>query len=54
MTATLRGVLSQIADERNRAFFSRFVAPSEDGLLLGAWREGALVGYACLYGASPR
>ena len=38
-----------IDDERNRAFFSRFLAPSEDGLLLGAWREGELAGYACLY-----
>jgi GNAT superfamily N-acetyltransferase len=39
----------QVDDERNRAFFSRFVAPSEDGMLLGAWRDGVLVGYACLY-----
>jgi len=39
----------QIDDERNRAFFVRFIAPSEDGMLLGAWREEALVGYACLY-----
>lgn len=38
-----------IDDERNRAFFRRFLAPSEDGLLLGARREGRLVGYACLY-----
>jgi len=36
-------------DERNRAFFSRFAAPSEDGLLLGAWQDGALVGFACVY-----
>ena len=34
---------------RNRAFFSRFVAPSDDGMLLGAWRREKLVGYACLY-----
>ena len=45
----------EIDDERNRAFFSRFLAPSEDGLLLGAWRgAGAggreeLAGYACLF-----
>jgi GNAT superfamily N-acetyltransferase len=39
----------QIDDERNRAFFSRFIAPSEDGMLLGAWRGDDLVGYACLY-----
>jgi GNAT superfamily N-acetyltransferase len=38
-----------IDDERNRSFFRRFLAPSEDGLLLGARNEGRLVGYACLY-----
>ena len=38
-----------IDEERNRAFFRRFLAPSEDGLLLGARRKGRLVGYACLY-----
>jgi GNAT superfamily N-acetyltransferase len=38
-----------IDEERNRAFFRRFLAPSEDGLLLGARSEGRLVGYACLY-----
>jgi GNAT superfamily N-acetyltransferase len=41
--------VEQIEDERNRAFFSRFLAPSDDGLLLGAWHVGELVGYACLY-----
>jgi GNAT superfamily N-acetyltransferase len=35
--------------ERNRRFFSRFIHPSDDGLLLGAWVEGALVGFATLY-----
>jgi GNAT superfamily N-acetyltransferase len=35
--------------ERNRRFFSRFVHPSDDGLLLGAWVDGALVGFATLY-----
>jgi GNAT superfamily N-acetyltransferase len=35
--------------ERNRAFFSRFLHPSEDGLLLGAWVGGSLVGFANLY-----
>jgi GNAT superfamily N-acetyltransferase len=35
--------------ERNRKFFSRFVHPSEEGLLLGAWVEGGLVGFATLY-----
>jgi len=39
----------EIDDERNRAFFSRFLAPSDDGMLLGAWRDGELLGYACLY-----
>jgi GNAT superfamily N-acetyltransferase len=35
--------------ERNRAFFARFLAPSEDGMLLGAWLGGDLAGYVCLY-----
>ena len=35
--------------ERNRKFFSRFVHPSEEGLLLGAWVDGDLVGFATLY-----
>ncbi|HEU5143293.1 MAG TPA: GNAT family N-acetyltransferase [Solirubrobacterales bacterium] len=39
----------EIDEERNRSFFRRFVAPSEDGMLLGAWRGEDLVGYACLY-----
>ena len=38
-----------IDDARNREFFARFVAPSEDGMLLGGWRDGELAGYACLY-----
>ncbi len=41
--------VADVDDARNRAFFSRFIAPSEDGLLLGAWRGEELVGYACLY-----
>ena len=41
--------VEEIDDERNRAFFRRFVAPSEAGTLLGAWDGGELVGYACLY-----
>jgi GNAT superfamily N-acetyltransferase len=41
--------VEEIDDERNRAFFSRFLAPSDDGELLGAWRDGELLGYACLY-----
>jgi GNAT superfamily N-acetyltransferase len=39
----------EIDEERNRAFFRRFLAPSEDGLLLGAHDGVELVGYACLY-----
>jgi GNAT superfamily N-acetyltransferase len=39
----------EIDGGRNRAFFSRFLAPSEDGMLLGAWRDDELAGYACLY-----
>jgi len=41
--------VEQIDDARNRAFFSRFLAPSEDGMLLGAWRGEEPLGYACLY-----
>lgn len=36
-------------DARNAGFFRRFVEPRDDGLLLGAWRDGELVGHACLY-----
>ena len=38
-----------IDGDRNRDFFRRFIAPSEDGLLLGAWDGDRLIGYACLY-----
>ncbi len=41
--------VEEIDESRNRAFFRRFLAPSEDGLLLGARRGGPLLGYACLY-----
>jgi GNAT superfamily N-acetyltransferase len=41
--------VEEIDEARNRSFFRRFLAPSEDGLLLGARRDGRLVGYACLY-----
>jgi GNAT superfamily N-acetyltransferase len=41
--------VEEIDKERNRAFFHRFLAPSDDGLLLGAWRADELLGYACLY-----
>ena len=32
--------VAEIDEERNRRFFRRFLAPSEDGLLLGAWQGG--------------
>ena len=35
--------------DRNRDFFRRFLAPSEDGLLLGARGGDGFLGYACLY-----
>ena len=38
-----------IDEQRNCAFFARFIAPSDDGMLLGAWKGETLVGYACLY-----
>ncbi len=41
--------VADVNDERNRAFFSRFLAPSGDGMLLGAWKGEDLLGYACLY-----
>ena len=41
--------VDEVDEDRNRVFFRRFLAPSEDGLLLGARREGRLVGYTCLY-----
>ena len=40
----------RIDEDRNRAFFRRFLAPSEDGMLLGARAPaGDLLGYVCLY-----
>lgn len=42
--------VDEIDNERNRFFFRRFLAPSEDGELLAARDEGGLIlGYACLY-----
>jgi len=41
--------VEEIDQERNRAFFSRFLTPSDDGMLLGAWQRERLAGYACLY-----
>jgi len=34
---------------RNRRFFSGFLHPSKEALLLGAWLDGALAGFATLY-----
>src|ERR1044072_8866308 len=39
----------EIDPDRNRRFFSRFLEPSDEGLIIGAWRDEKLVGYACLY-----
>jgi GNAT superfamily N-acetyltransferase len=36
-------------EERNREFFRRFLAPSEDGMLIGAKEGERFAGYACLY-----
>jgi GNAT superfamily N-acetyltransferase len=41
--------VEDIDEGRNRNFFSRLIGPSDDGMLLGAWRGEQLVGYACLY-----
>ncbi|MGC1165461.1 MAG: GNAT family N-acetyltransferase [Solirubrobacterales bacterium] len=41
--------VEEIDEERNRAFFRRFLAPSDVGMLLGARDGGELVGYSCLY-----
>jgi GNAT superfamily N-acetyltransferase len=40
---------SEPDDDRNREFFGRFVEPSDQGLLLGAWSDGRAVGFATLY-----
>jgi GNAT superfamily N-acetyltransferase len=36
-------------EARNREFFARFLDPSDEGLLLGAWSDQGLVGFATLY-----
>src|SRR4249920_1436207 len=41
--------VEEIDEERNRAFFRRFLAPSEAGMLIGARDGEELLGYACLY-----
>ena len=39
----------EISEDRNREFFRRFLDPSDDGMLIGAWQGERLVGYTCLY-----
>jgi GNAT superfamily N-acetyltransferase len=42
--------VEDVDSDRNRTFFRRFVAPSEDGRLLAARDAGGVIlGYACLY-----
>jgi GNAT superfamily N-acetyltransferase len=41
--------VEDVDEERNRSFFRRFLAPSEDGMLIGARDGGRFLGYACLY-----
>jgi len=41
--------VEEVDEARNRAFFHRFLAPSEDGMLLGARKGDGFAGYACLY-----
>ncbi len=38
-----------VDDERNLAFFARFLSPSERGAILVAREGGEIRGYACLY-----
>lgn len=38
--------------QRNRAFFARFLGSGDAGCILGARRQGQLIGYACLYFAA--
>jgi hypothetical protein len=46
--------VEEIDGERNRAFFSGFLAPSDDGMLIGAERDGELLGTPGSTGPSPR
>jgi GNAT superfamily N-acetyltransferase len=41
--------VEEIDEERNRAFFRRFLAPSEVGMLIGAHRGDEPLGFATLY-----
>jgi GNAT superfamily N-acetyltransferase len=44
-----RFYLAEPDDDRNRAFFRRFIEPSDEGILLGAWVDGRLVGFSTIY-----
>jgi GNAT superfamily N-acetyltransferase len=44
-----RFYLAEPDEGRNRTFFARFIEPSDEGLLLGAWIDGRLVGFATIY-----
>ena len=46
--------VDEIDDERNRAFFGRFLAPSDDGMLLGAWTARSWSATPASTGTSPR
>jgi hypothetical protein len=46
--------VEEIDEERNRAFFSRFLAPSEDGMLLGAGAASSWSATPASTGTSPR
>jgi GNAT superfamily N-acetyltransferase len=41
--------VEDVDDDRNRAFFARFLPPSDDGAILVARDEDGIRGYACLY-----
>lgn len=41
--------VEDVDEERNRSFFRRFLAPSEEGMLLGAREGEEILGYVCLY-----
>ena len=41
--------VAQPQRDHNREFFRRFLEPSREGVLLGAWDDSELVGFACLY-----
>jgi len=44
-----RFYLAKPDDDRNQAFFHRFIEPSDEGILLGAWVDGRLVGFSTIY-----